>query len=59
MVLISFLNACLLGDANNSECGFKNPIEKYGDQQRRQLLAQRVKPFMLRRTKNQVAKELL
>ena len=37
---------------------FKTPIEKNGDLERQAILANRVRPFMLRRTKNQVASEL-
>ena len=37
---------------------FRNQIEKEGDPARQQLLASRVRPFLLRRTKEQVASEL-
>ncbi len=36
----------------------RHPIEKLGDAERRAQLAQRVSPFMLRRTKGEVASEL-
>ncbi|KTD18997.1 DEAD/DEAH box helicase [Legionella jordanis] len=56
--LFHFLMPGLLGDAKQFRQFFKNPIEKEGDLERRQLLAKRVQPFILRRTKNQVAQEL-
>ena len=37
---------------------FRNPIEKGGDQSRQQWLARRVAPFLLRRTKAEVEREL-
>ena len=37
---------------------FRNPIERHGDAARQQQLSQRLKPFLLRRTKEQVAAEL-
>ena len=56
--LFHFLMPGLLGDAKQFRLWFRTPIEKYADLSRRELLARRVKPFMLRRTKNQVASEL-
>ena len=56
--LFHFLTPGLLGDGKQFRLWFRTPIEKYADLDRRELLAQRVKPFMLRRTKNQVASEL-
>lgn len=56
--LFHFLMPGLLGDAKQFRLWFRTPIEKHADLDRRQLLAKRVKPFMLRRTKNQVANEL-
>ncbi|RUR09004.1 DEAD/DEAH box helicase [Legionella sp. km772] len=56
--LFHFLMPGLLGDSKQFRLWFRSPIEKQGDNERRELLARRVKPFMLRRTKNQVAKEL-
>lgn len=56
--LFHFLIPGLLGDAKQFRLWFRTPIEKYADFDRRELLAKRVKPFMLRRTKNQVASEL-
>ncbi len=37
---------------------FRTPIEKHGVQERKQLLNQRIKPFILRRTKDKIATEL-
>ncbi len=56
--LFHFLMPGLLGDSKQFRLWFRTPIEKYADNDRRELLARRVKPFMLRRTKNQVASEL-
>lgn len=56
--LYHFLMPGLLGDAKQFRLWFRTPIEKYNDLDRRTLLSQRLKPFMLRRTKNQVASEL-
>ncbi len=53
-----FLIPGLLGSAEKFKRQFRNPIEKLGDVQRRSTLTQRIKPFMLRRTKAQVATEL-
>ncbi|CZK08139.1 DEAD/DEAH box helicase [Legionella pneumophila serogroup 1] len=56
--LFHFLMPGLLGDAKQFRLWFRTPIEKYADMGRRDLLAKRVQPFLLRRTKNQVANEL-
>lgn len=56
--LFHFLMPGLLGDARQFRTWFRTPIEKLADQERKQLLAARIKPFMLRRVKNEVAKEL-
>jgi hypothetical protein len=53
-----FLMPGLLGDDKAFNAAYRKPIEKGGDQQRAALLSRRVKPFMLRRTKDHVAKEL-
>ncbi|MEY8252532.1 MAG: DEAD/DEAH box helicase, partial [Colwellia sp.] len=37
---------------------FRTPIEKHGELERKQLLNQRIKPFILRRTKDKIATEL-
>ena len=56
--LFHFLMPGLLGDERQFRRLFRNPIEKHGDAERAQRLARRVAPFMLRRTKEQVATEL-
>jgi superfamily II DNA or RNA helicase len=37
---------------------FKTPIEKHNDHERKKMLNQRIKPFILRRSKELIAKEL-
>ncbi len=56
--LMSFVNPGYLGDKTNFARRWRNPIEKHADTERSQTLARRVKPFMLRRTKQEVAGEL-
>jgi hypothetical protein len=53
-----FLMPGFLGDRETFRRVFRNQIEKEGDTTRQALLASRVKPFLLRRTKEQVAAEL-
>jgi superfamily II DNA or RNA helicase len=53
-----FLLPGLLGDAKAFTRTWRTPIEKNGNILRRDLLAKRVKPFILRRRKEDVAKEL-
>ncbi len=53
-----FLLPGLLGEEKAFNRDFRNPIEKLGDDARRAFLTRRIKPFMLRRTKDKVAKEL-
>ncbi|HRQ82737.1 MAG TPA: DEAD/DEAH box helicase, partial [Azospirillaceae bacterium] len=54
----AFLMPGLLGDSRTFAKFFRTPIEKKGDGERRGLLARRLKPFLLRRTKGEVAAEL-
>lgn len=56
--LFHFLMPGFLGTAKQFRNFFRNPIEKYQDEEKRNLLARRIQPFMLRRTKNEVATEL-
>lgn len=56
--LFHFLMPGFLGEAKQFRQFFKAPIEKFGDEHRREILAKRIQPFVLRRTKNAVAKEL-
>jgi superfamily II DNA or RNA helicase len=48
----------LLGDSKSFTKHFRTPIEKHNDEARQRLLNRRTAPFMLRRTKGQVAQEL-
>lgn len=56
--LFHFLMPGFLGDAMSFRRNFRTPIEKHRDEGRRQALARRIRPFLLRRTKEQVAAEL-
>jgi superfamily II DNA or RNA helicase len=53
-----FLMPGLLGDERGFNTVFRKPIEQGGDMGRKDLLVRRLKPFMLRRTKDKVATEL-
>ncbi len=53
-----FLLPGFLDDARTFTKTWRTPIEKHGDSLRRDLLAARVRPFILRRRKEDVAKEL-
>jgi hypothetical protein len=53
-----FLMPGLLGDEKGFNARFRKPIEQQGDSLRKDLLVRRLKPFMLRRTKDKVATEL-
>ena len=56
--LFDFLMPGLLGDAETFRETFRTPIEKAGNQQRADALANKIGPLILRRTKDQVATEL-
>lgn len=56
--LFDFLMPGLLGDEQRFRRLFRTPIEKHGDKERQQGLNRRIAPFMLRRTKQEVVKEL-
>ena len=56
--LFDFLMPGLLGSAETFRETFRTPIEKGGNQQRADALANKVGPLILRRTKDQVATEL-
>lgn len=56
--LFHFLMPGFLGTARQFRQFFRAPIEKHGDVEKQTLLVQRIKPFLLRRSKNQVATEL-
>lgn len=53
-----FLLPGFLGTNTNFTRYWRVPIEKAGDPERRSLLARRVRPFILRRRKEEVAREL-
>ncbi len=53
-----FLLPGFLGDSNAFAKYWRGPIEKQGDLPRRDLLARRIRPFILRRKKEEVAREL-
>jgi len=56
--LLDFLMPGLLGNEKHFNTLFRTPIEKHGDATRRDILRRRIAPFMLRRTKQEVMKEL-
>ncbi len=56
--LYDWLVPGLLGNRGKFTAEFQTPIEKHGDRARQRLLAARVKPFLMRRTKEEVAPEL-
>ncbi|MFC6617350.1 DEAD/DEAH box helicase [Deinococcus radiophilus] len=56
--LFNFVSPGLLGTAGQFREQFRGPIEKRGDPARQQALNARVRPFILRREKQVVAKEL-
>lgn len=55
---LSFLNPGLLGTAASFKKNFAQPIDKQGDEKRAAELQTLIRPFVLRRTKEQVASEL-
>ena len=56
--LFEFVSPGLLGDQTAFRRTFRTPIEKHGDKAAQAFLSRRLKPFMLRRTKAEVVKEL-
>jgi SNF2 family DNA or RNA helicase len=55
---LNFLNKGLLGAQKTFRDDFLYPIEKNGDEEKQNLLFKIIDPFILRRTKEQVAKDL-
>lgn len=55
---MTFINPGLLGTQSFFRNEFQIPIEKFQDEKKTQKLYRLIKPFMLRRHKSQVAKEL-
>ncbi|MGY6629489.1 MAG: SNF2-related protein [Wenzhouxiangella sp.] len=56
--LFDFLMPGLLGSQTRFRRALQVPIERHGDEERRELLARRIRPFFLRRKKADVAPEL-
>ncbi|GAA3710002.1 DEAD/DEAH box helicase [Oceanisphaera sediminis] len=56
--LMDFVLPGLLGGRSRFNRSYRQPIENDGNRQRQQELGQRLAPFMLRRTKAEVVKEL-
>ncbi|TCZ65412.1 DEAD/DEAH box helicase [Roseicella aquatilis] len=56
--LFDFLAPGFLGSARSFRSRYRTPIEKHGDAARQAALHRRVRPFLLRRTKEAVATEL-
>jgi SNF2 family DNA or RNA helicase len=55
---MNFLNKGLLQSLKKFEAKYAKPIEKQGDKDKANELTELIKPFLLRRTKDAVAKEL-
>jgi non-specific serine/threonine protein kinase len=55
---MNFLNPGLLGSVEFFRNEFANPIDKFGEQEQKEHLRKLLYPFILRRTKEQVAKDL-
>ncbi|MFV2054952.1 MAG: DEAD/DEAH box helicase, partial [Thiohalomonadales bacterium] len=53
-----FLMPGFLGSQHSFKKLFRNPIENHGNKDQRDILVRRITPFLLRRTKNEVIKEL-
>jgi len=56
--LFSVAVPALFGDRTGFRRQFRTPIEKHADAERQRILARRVRPFLLRRTKKEVAGDL-
>jgi superfamily II DNA or RNA helicase len=56
--LFDFLAPGFLGGQRSFKARYRTPIEKNGDIERQDLLSRRIRPFMLRRTKEEVVTEL-
>jgi non-specific serine/threonine protein kinase len=55
---MNFLNPGLLGSSDFFRNSFAIPIDKFGEQEQKEQLRKLIYPFILRRTKEQVAKDL-
>jgi SNF2 family DNA or RNA helicase len=56
--MFNFLMPGYLGSEKKFNVDFRNPIEKYGNQEKSMLLSKKIKPFVLRRTKEKILDEL-
>ena len=56
--LYDWLVPGLLGDRKSFNKMYRTPIEKHGDQTKQRILSTRLKPFLLRRRKDEVASDL-
>jgi SNF2 family DNA or RNA helicase len=56
--LLTFCNPGIFGTLKSFRDHFAYPIDKFQDSQRVRELQQKIRPYLLRRTKKQVAKEL-
>lgn len=56
--LFEFTHPGLLGRKGEFQKNFRDPIEKYGNEERLDVVRSRVAPFILRRLKESVAKDL-
>jgi non-specific serine/threonine protein kinase len=55
---MNFLNPGMLGSVEHFRNDFATPIDKFGEQEQKDHLRRLLYPFILRRTKEQVAKDL-
>ncbi len=55
---MNFLNPGMLGSMDNFKNEFAVPIDKFGEKEQKEHLRKLLYPFILRRTKEQVAKDL-
>lgn len=55
---MNFLNPGMLGSIEHFRNDFATPIDKFGEQEQKEHLRRLLYPFILRRTKEQVAKDL-
>lgn len=56
--IFRFLMPALFGSETSFRQNFRTPIEKHGDRVAQEVLQARIRPFVLRRRKEEVAKEL-
>lgn len=55
---MQFINPGLLGQYEQFRTHYQTPIERKGDEEKREALKQLVRPFLLRRRKEEVARDL-